>query len=198
MGDLAEPDVSLTDDLVGEARAAYFRRAGFAPDGGYGDAWVKLKIGPLRFGFPNSAMRVRAVKLHDIHHIVTGYATNWRGEAEIGAWEIASGCGRYAAAWLLNFGGMAIGLLIAPRRTFRAFVRGRHSGNLYGGEFDEALLTRRVGELRAELRVAPEATAAGAGDVVAFIAWSCVSALVSLLPYAAAVAAIAIAIFRLP
>jgi NADPH:quinone reductase-like Zn-dependent oxidoreductase len=37
------------------------------------------------------------VKLHDIHHVLTGYDTTWRGKAEIGAWEIASGCGRHYA-----------------------------------------------------------------------------------------------------
>ncbi len=49
---------------------------------------------------------------------------------------------------------MAIGAAIAPRRTWRAFVRGRHSGNLYGSaSFDESLLDRTVGELRREVGI---------------------------------------------
>ena len=140
------------------ARAEYFARSGFAPDGGYGDKWVKLKLGGrIVFAFPNTAARVRAVKLHDLHHIVTNYDTSWTGEAEIAAWELASGCERYIAAWVLNIGGMAIGLVIAPRRTLRAFARGRTTRNLYRMEFDEAVLERTVGELRAELGLNPTA-----------------------------------------
>jgi len=91
------------------ARAEYFARAGFPADGGYGDAWVKVKIaGRFMPLFPNVAPRVRAVKLHDLHHILTGYGTSWTGEAEIAAWELASGCRSYVAAWLLNAGGLAI------------------------------------------------------------------------------------------
>lgn len=137
---------------VREGRALYFARAGFAPDGGYGDAWVRLKAaGRVVIIFPNTKARVRAVRLHDIHHVLTGYDTSWTGEAEIGAWELASGCVRHYPAWALNFGAVAVGLLIAPRRTVRAFLRGRRCANLYRGEFDESLLERKVGELRGEL-----------------------------------------------
>lgn len=140
---------------VREARALYFARAGFGADGGYGEAWVKLKArGRVVFAFPNTEARIRSVRLHDIHHVLTGYDTSWIGEAEIGAWELASGCGRHLPAWILNLGAVAIGMLIAPRRTLRAFARGRRSGNLYAREFDEALLERTVGELRGELRLA--------------------------------------------
>jgi ubiquinone biosynthesis protein Coq4 len=83
---------------------------------------VRLKAGPFVFPFPNTKARVHAVKLHDLHHVLTDYETTWTGEAEIAAWEIASGCGPYYAAWLLNFGALAIGLLIAPRKTCRAFL----------------------------------------------------------------------------
>ena len=45
--------------------------------------------------------------------MLTEYDTNWVGEAEIGAWEIASGCGRYLAAWVLNLGAFGLGLAFA-------------------------------------------------------------------------------------
>ena len=94
------------------------------------------------------------MKLHDLHHIVTNYDTSWTGESEIAAWELASGCRRHWVAWGLNLGALAIGLVIAPRRTWRAFVRGRRSGNLYGSaSFDEALLDRTVGELRRQVGI---------------------------------------------
>lgn len=139
-----------------DARAQYFRRSGFAEDGGYGDRWVRLKSGSRTvFVFPNTERRVRAVRLHDLHHVLTEYDTTWVGEAEIGAWELGAGCGRHWPAWVLNFGAVAVGLLLAPRRVVRAFVRGRRSGTLYAGEFAEELLDRTVGELRASLPIAP-------------------------------------------
>src|SRR5690606_29660158 len=104
-------------------------------EAGYRDRWVWLRAGPLRIPLYNSRARVRAVKLHDLHHVATGYATTWTGEAEIAAWELAGGCGRHYAAWLLNLAALAVGAVIAPRRVARAFARGRRSATLYAGEF---------------------------------------------------------------
>jgi hypothetical protein len=144
------------DAIVRDARDAYFSRSGFAPDGGYGDRWVKLKAGGRTvFAFPNTAARVRSVRLHDIHHVLTEYDTTWAGEAEIGAWELASGCGRHYPAWVLNFAAVAIGAFLWPRRVWAAFRRGRRSGNLYGIDFSEELLDQTVGDLRQAIGLAP-------------------------------------------
>jgi hypothetical protein len=155
---------------VGEARELYFRLNGLSA-ATYTDSWVKLKLGAVPIAFPNTAARKAAVKLHDLHHVATEYATTWIGEAEIGAWEIGAGCGRYWAAWMLNLSAFAIGIVIAPRRVFRAFVRGRRSRSLYQRAFGDDLLALRVGELRAQLELAPAALDARAGDVVAFVGW---------------------------
>src|SRR5918912_487278 len=101
------PEMSL-----GEARALLFERSGFAPDGGYGDRWVRMKLGPLPLGFPNVSNRRRAVRFHDLHHVLTEYPTTWRGETEIGAWEVATGIRHFWAAWLLNLLGFACGLAV--------------------------------------------------------------------------------------
>ncbi len=177
-----------------DTRQEYFQRGGLG-DGGYNDRWVKLKAGPLTFGFPNTAARVRAVKLHDLHHVLAEYETTWTGEAEIAAWEIASGCGRHYPAWFLNFGAFAIGLLIAPRRLYRAFLRGRHTGNLYDGEFAEALLDRTVGDVRTQLALNVLQHAASPSDRLAFVGWSFLSIAVSVAPWIAAIAA-AIVVIR--
>jgi len=148
---------TLTNDTqtVRQARADYFRRAGFPPDGGDAQRWVVLRVAKIPvFAFPNTATRRRSVKLHDVHHVLTGYDTSWRGESEIGAWELGSGCRSHWVAWVLNVQTMALGLFIAPRRTWRAFVRGLRSGNLYGSAtLDESLLDRSVGDLRRELGI---------------------------------------------
>jgi hypothetical protein len=165
-----DPGMSLRD-----ARAAYFHDNGFAADGGYSDEWVKFRMGPLRFRIPNTPSRVRAVRFHDLHHVATDYRTDWTGEAEIAAWEIASDCADHVAAWILNLYAMAIGLWIAPRAVWRAFVRGRRTGNLYRDEWSEALLDTEVSALRSRLgldRAAASPARATLADAAAFAGWA--------------------------
>jgi hypothetical protein len=122
---------SSHDTTLREARAQYFRENGIEEDGGYAKNWVRIKLGPVPVSFPNTAGRQAALLPHDLHHVATGYDTTLVGEAEIGAWELASGCGDYYAAWILNLGAVAIGLFLAPRRVVRAFQRGWRCTNLY-------------------------------------------------------------------
>jgi hypothetical protein len=180
---------------IADARAEYFAHAGFDSDGGYSAKWVKLKIGPARVAFPNSTCRVRSVKLHDVHHILTEYDTSWTGEAEIAAWEVASGCRDHYVAWLLDLGAMLVGLVVGPKRTFAAFVRGRRSRNLYNGDFQPDLLECTVGHLRRKLDI-PEATpAANLADVIAFLWWCAVASAGTVVPTLVVAAAVAIALF---
>jgi hypothetical protein len=159
-----------------EARERYFVANGFGSDGGYGATWVRVKVGPVPMWILNSRSRMRAVPFHDLHHVLTGYRTTFRGECEIGGWELASGCADHAAAWFLNLGVFGAGLLSAPVEVWRAFHRGRRSGNLYRARFDETLLERRLGEVRHQLRLddAPEVvgTPSAISDRIAFAAWS--------------------------
>lgn len=158
-----------------DARRVYFDANGFGADGGYAKRWVKVKLGPLPFWFPNSAGRVRAVRYHDLHHVATGYDTDFAGEGEIGAWEVASGCRAFFAAWWLNLIAMSISLAFWPARVYRAFVRGRHTRNLYGADFDDALLASSVGALRARLGLDRTIAAPTSADRAAFALW-CVAA----------------------
>ena len=137
--------------LLRQARAAYFRDNGFGEDGGYGRRWVKVKLGPVPVWFPNTQARRRAVRLHDLHHIATGYGTTLVGEAEIGAWELARGCADYYPAWVLNMAAVALCVPAAPRRVWRAFVWGRQTTNLYRLGFEDAWLDDTVGALRERL-----------------------------------------------
>jgi len=155
-----------------EARKRYFERSGLAPDGGYHDRLVKLRVLGLPIAFPNSPGRVRAVRYHDYHHVLTGYATDWRGEAEIGAWEVASGCRGFVAAWILNLSAFAIGLFIAPKRTLAAFLRGRRCDNLYELEDAELVATKQVSRLRAERGLERPRSPLAVRDLLAFALWS--------------------------
>ena len=111
------------------------------------------------------------------------YETDWPGEAEIAAWEIASGCARYHAAWILNFGAFGAGLIVAPRRLFRAFLRGRDAKtNLYKSGFDESRLNDiTVGMLRDQLELRAALPSAGATDVGLFLLL-CVASVLAWLP----------------
>ena len=150
-----DPDMSVL-----AARTRYFVDNSFGDDGGYNDRWVTLaKLGPLKLGFPNTAGRIRAVRRHDLHHLVTGYDTDFIGEAEIAAWELGSGCENFRAAWVLNHLALPVGMLRAPARMARAFARGCNSKNLYAEEFNDALLQERLGSLRERLGVIPAAKA---------------------------------------
>jgi hypothetical protein len=141
-----EPELSLRD-----ARALYFKASGFGDDGGYGKPTVRFELGPIPCIIPNPPARVAAVRFHDLHHIVTGYPTDWRGEFEIACFEIAAGCGSLWFAWAINLGGVAGGLLFLPRRSVRAWALGRATGGLYSLPFADALLERSVGEVTATL-----------------------------------------------
>jgi hypothetical protein len=134
-----------------EARAEYFRANGLDEDGGYAKRWVKIKLGPLPVWFPNTDARRAALLQHDLHHVATGYDTSLVGEAEIGAWELASGCRHYYAAWILNLGAVSTGLVLAPRRVARAFARGRRCSNLYHLGVDEGWPEETVSGLRRRL-----------------------------------------------
>jgi hypothetical protein len=111
-----------------------------------------VKVLGVSLKIPNSSARVRALRFHDLHHVLTGYDTDFAGEAAIGAWELASGCAGFPAAVVLNLGSVLFGIFTGPGPILEAFARGRTTRNLYGeGRFDDALLARTVGDLRREL-----------------------------------------------
>lgn len=171
-------DVDVSSS-VGEARARFFREAGFPEDGGYSARTVVLKkLGPIPIvAFPNSDARRRAIAMHDLHHVATFYEPSWTGEAEISAWELATGCGRYVFAWVITMPAIAVGLLVAPLRTWRAWVRGRHTRSLYAERWSDALLHKTVGELRRELGLERPVPPATLGDALSFGVWSAASLL---------------------
>jgi hypothetical protein len=158
---------------LAEARSLFFAWSGLGDDGGYNARWVRVETKPFPVYFPNTRSRVEAAKLHDLHHIANGYATNWAGEAEIAAWEIASGCGHHLWAWFLNLGAFTVGIFLFPRRLFDAFIRGGHSTNLYRAGFPESdLSSRTVGWLRERLEIDRNPPAANTRDKLAFAFWA--------------------------
>lgn len=154
-----------------QARSIYFRDNNLG-EGGYTDKWVKIMAGPFPIIFPNGPERVRSLRFHDLHHVLTEYQTTWTGESEIGAWEIATGCADHIVAWYLNLQAMVIGLFIAPRAIYRAYVRGLHSRNLYATKYSDAVLKMKVGDMRKKLRLSRKTVLGNAG--IGFYGWSMV------------------------
>lgn len=188
-GGSQHPSIMYAEDTsVRNARAQYFAANGFS-DAGYSDRWVKLgQLGPIPIALPNTAARKRAVPLHDLHHVATGYATSWIGEAEISAWEIAAGCTDYWAAWVLNTGAFSYGVVLAPRRTYRAFMRGRRSRTLYYSGWHDGLLEISVAELRRRLALDGMREQPSWRDRLAFAGWVLLAMAPALIAIALAVA----------
>lgn len=144
---------------VREARDVYLAENGFTV-AGYDSPTSPGALFGLRFSVPNPPAHRHALRLHDLHHVATGFGTDHAGEAEISAWQARSGlvpAGLYVTAIVL--GNLAIGALAAPARTAFALTR-RAGRSLFSVPVDyEALLGQTVGELRALMDIPMEGLA---------------------------------------
>jgi len=143
-------DVS-EDIALGDALVAYFRRNHLPVDGGYTRKSYTIRTWPVRLRLPNTASHVAAVKMHDLHHLLTGYRTDWCGEGEMAAWELASGTPRPFIAFALDFLAVAAMVFRAPRRLFVAFHKGTAAKNFYGRDYD-TLLNFKIRDARSALK----------------------------------------------
>lgn len=136
---------------VRDALRDYHRANGFK-----GDAMTQETLQVRVLGYtadvPNPRFQRHLLARHDLHHVLTGYATSLVGEAEIGAWELGAGPGHFFVL-LNNVGALFLGVL-APRRTLRAFRRGLRARSLYRDDTPyEALLDMPLDELRRKLGI---------------------------------------------
>src|SRR4051812_21463599 len=155
--------------LVRDAREIYFSRSGFN-EKSYSETWIKLPVWKWHFYLPNFSARKKVLPLHDIDHVLTEYETDWKGEWQISAYEIGTGCGRYWAGWFINSQGILVGGIFYPRESVRAFARGRRSIGIYGYDSHLAILSEKVGALRAKLLFPPELVTVSTSDIVLFYA----------------------------
>ncbi len=131
---------------------------------GYDEKTNKATVFGVDVPVPNTESRKRAIRIHDLHHLVTGFGTDPTGEGEISAWEIGAGGLRdlsiYVRAIVLS--GASLGCVLAPLRMKRAFEAGRRSKKALFGDFHryDALLAMSLGDLRRELAI----PAAGISD----------------------------------
>ncbi len=126
----------------------------------YRDNWVRIAMWGRRVPvFPVHGFK-KSLFIHDIHHVLSGYDTNWRGELEIAAWELSSGgCGRYYLYWIDRMVFTLLGLIFAPRATCRAFRRGLKHRNTFDRD-PEVVMSIEIDELR-RMTLHPELAAGG-------------------------------------
>ena len=99
---MSDLEVSLSkpypaDWSVRDARDAYLAENGFSSSE-YDASVVKVTFWSITFPLPNPPSRQIAVRLHDLHHVVTGYGTDPVGEAEISAWELRRGIASFSVS----------------------------------------------------------------------------------------------------
>lgn len=166
-----------------EARAVFYRRNGFPPDGGaHEHHWMPLACRDLKVHLPNFKWRRRALPVHDLHHAITGYRFSPHGEFEMAAWEFAAGRYPHLLSTLFCLPLVSMGAAMIPKRTFAAFVRGRRSRTLYCERDLDALLDRPLRD--AQLKCLPAGTVrAGWQDRGAFVALVAASALMIASPF---------------
>jgi len=137
-----------------EARDRFLAGNGFRVED-YSAPTYTIKLWRLRLRFPNTKGHQWATPLHDLHHVLTGYRTDWIGEAELAAWELRAGCKTFVVYWL-DAAGVTIGLFIAPARVWRAFLRAKGQRTLYRDRaLRESVPVMTVGEVRARWGIPP-------------------------------------------
>ncbi len=178
--------INHSQQNIGEALDVFFKQYNLGEEGGLYEDWAWLDFKFFRLPIPNTASRKRALIYHDIHHLVTGYKSDLQGEAEIGAWEISSGCGDFTAAWVLDTGSFLMGACFFPLKTFRAFMRGKRTLNLYNNNAytKEQLRAMQIGEIQKILLLDIEHNQPiKATEVFSFIKWFIVAGLTWGLPF---------------
>lgn len=137
---------------VREAQAQFYLENQLPRDSASTSRYWTMGFAGMSLPMPNFAWRRKALPMHDLHHLLTGYPCSPAGEFEMAAWEFAAGRYRnlFATAFCLPLVG--IGGIVCPRRTFNAFIRGRASRTLYAqGEPGIAVLDAPLDDLRATL-----------------------------------------------
>ena len=115
-----------------EELAFFYKRSGFGDVVGARPLTVPVYTGCMLVPLPNIETRRRYLKYHDLHHLVTGYSVGRIGEGEVSAWELGTGSAFVSPTLgVMNLIALSTGLVLEPKRMWRAFRRGCGSRNLY-------------------------------------------------------------------
>lgn len=144
-----------------EELTSFYKRSGFGDVVGARSRTVPVYTGCMLVPLPNIETRRRFLKYHDLHHLVTGYSVGRIGEGEVSAWELGTGSAFLSPLLgLMNLIALSTGLVLDPKRMWRAFRHGCASRNLYppaarfdidtGRWVDLTTLRREILDVRAQ------------------------------------------------
>lgn len=146
---------------VRDALSVYLAENGFTT-ASYDSPRTEGSILGVKLSVPNPPSHQRAIKLHDLHHIATGFGTDHAGEGEISAWQARRGlraAGLYVTAIVTT--SALLGFVFAPRRTWTVLRDPGAKRSLFNARVAyESLLDRTVGELREMLGIPERGLAA--------------------------------------
>lgn len=160
-----------SEETVAAALDRYLDENGFT-HAEYEADWTQASFLGIPMAVPNTRLHKQGIRLHDLHHVATGFGTDVAGEGEISAWELGAGLrgvGVYVGTIVCM--GALVGMIAAPRRAIRAFRAARTArartlwSPLENGEpgFSqyESTLGLTVGQLREKLGMPREGLLAG-------------------------------------
>jgi hypothetical protein len=178
--------VTLQDEL-----ASFYKRSGFGEVVGARSLTVPVYTGCMLVPLPNIETRRRFLKYHDLHHLVTGYSVGRIGEGEVSAWELGTGSA-YVSPLLgvMNLIALSTGLVLEPRRMWRAFLRGCASRNLYPSAVRGAVDSGRWPDLAALRRDIVEVRSSGGLTTLRAVQFGLYSAIAMLIHAAIAIPAV--------
>ena len=110
----------------------FYKRNGFGDVPGSRPLTVSVYTGCMLVPMPNIETRRVFLKYHDLHHLITGYSVGRIGEAEVSGWELGTGSAFVSPTLgVMNLIALSTGLVLEPKRMWRAYRRGCLSRNLY-------------------------------------------------------------------
>lgn len=145
---------------VRQARDVYLAENGFTVEA-YDRPTTSGSFLGVKLAVPNPPSHRRAIRLHDLHHVATGFGTDHAGEAEIAIWQARRGL-RAAGMYVMTIvmANALLGVVLAPHRTMAALRAPGPRGSLFDMAVDyDAPLERTVGELREMLGIPPHGLA---------------------------------------
>jgi hypothetical protein len=111
--------------------------------GGYSAEKLVVRLGPLKFPFPNPGF----LPFHDLHHVALEAPPTFWGEVEVSLLELRSGPPTLFI-WFLCVAALLLGGLVAPLRVRRMWRRFAGCKNVYRGHEYTELLSLDLADLR--------------------------------------------------
>lgn len=112
-------------------------------------------LGFIKVPFINLQARKNILHLHDLNHILFGFNTDLKGEAQLAAMELGSGFPKpHRIGYLYSPFALLPGLLLCPLKVFKAFQKGRKVKNSCHAKMTKAeLLNSTVIEIKEHLNL---------------------------------------------